>query len=127
MDEFYLNNDKFTSSAYWTQLVQIQLYNSIKKYLTDNNMSQNEFAEKLGVSKGYVSQILNGDFDHKLSKLVELALACNLVPKVEFAPIEQAETVLKSTYQNDKKLNKVQQYNSKIRINRKEKNTPFAV
>ena len=37
-------------------------------------MTQSEFAERLGVSKGYISQILNGDFDHKLSKLTQLLL-----------------------------------------------------
>jgi transcriptional regulator with XRE-family HTH domain len=61
-------------------------------------MSQQEFANRLGVSKGYVSQILNGDFDHKLSKLTELALACDLVPRIEFIPIEYAEQIAKNVY-----------------------------
>lgn len=90
--------NKYTSPAYWTQLIQIMLYNNIKSYLTEHNMSQQEFANRLGVSKGYVSQILNGDFDHKLSKLTELALACDLVPRIEFIPIEYAEQIAKNVY-----------------------------
>ena len=41
-------------------------------------------AEYLGCSKGYVSQLLNGNFDHKLSKLVELSLAIGKAPLLEY-------------------------------------------
>jgi transcriptional regulator with XRE-family HTH domain len=91
-------NNKYKSPAYWTQLIQLMLYDNIKSYLSEQNMSKKEFATKLGVSKGYISQILNGDFDHKLSKLTELALACDLIPKIEFVPIEYAEQIAKDVY-----------------------------
>lgn len=90
--------NKYTSPAYWTQLIQLMLYRNIKAYLEEHNMTQKEFAAHLGVSKGYVSQILSGDFDHKLSKLTELALACDLVPRLEFVPAEFAAQVAKSCY-----------------------------
>ena len=48
-----------------------------------------QLAQHLGVSKGYVSQILNGDYDHRLSKFMELSLAFGYVPRIEFIPIEQ--------------------------------------
>ena len=77
--------------GYWTQDIQLDLYEAVNRYLKENKMTRTQFAEKLGVSKGYVSQVLNGDFDHKLSKLVELALACELVPVFTFIPLAQAE------------------------------------
>ena len=77
--------------GYWTQDIQLDLYEAVNRYLKDNNMTRTQFAEKLGVSKGYVSQVLNGDFDHKLSKLVELALACDLVPVFTLIPVSKAE------------------------------------
>lgn len=77
--------------GYWTQDIQLDLYEAVNRYLKDNNMTRAQFAEKLGVSKGYVSQVLNGDFDHKLSKLVELALACDLVPVFTLIPVSMAE------------------------------------
>ena len=46
---------------------------------TDRNKSR--LAEYLGVSKGYVSQLLNGDYDHCMSKFFELALAFGMVRK----------------------------------------------
>lgn len=87
--------DKYKSPAYWTQLIQLMLYNQIDQYLKKNGLTKKEFAEKLGVSKGYVSQILKGDFDHRLSKLTELALACGFVPKLDFIPIELAPQIAK--------------------------------
>lgn len=89
-------NDKYKSPAYWTKHIQLMLHDDILHYLDDNDMSKSEFADKLGVSKGYVSQLLNGEFDHKLSKLVELALACDLVPKFELVPAQYAASVARN-------------------------------
>ncbi len=52
-------------------------------------MNRAQLAKHLGVSKGYVSQLLNGDYDHKLSKLAELSIAFGFVPKIEFQPIDE--------------------------------------
>jgi transcriptional regulator with XRE-family HTH domain len=46
-------------------------------------------AEYLGCTKGYVTQLLNGDFDHKLSKFVELALAINKIPEITFSDVDE--------------------------------------
>lgn len=93
-----LNKNKYESSAYWTQLIQLMIFDDIKRYLEENHLTRKEFAERLGVSKGYVSQILNGEFDHKLSKLVELALACEMVPRIELMPKAYASQVVENTY-----------------------------
>ena len=60
--------------------------------MKSNGLNRTQLAEKLGVSKGYVSQIMNGDSDHRLSKLVELSLAIGLVPNLNF---EELSSVLK--------------------------------
>lgn len=72
------------SKEYWLTELQVSLYNEVEQYLHANKMSKREFADKLGVSKGYISQILNGDFDHKLSKLIELSLAIGKAPMLNF-------------------------------------------
>ena len=43
-----------------------------------------QLANYLGCSKGYISQLLNGNFDHKLSKLVRLSLALGKAPILEY-------------------------------------------
>lgn len=60
------------SKEYWMAKLQIDLFNEVESYMKKNGLNRVQFAEKLGVSKGYISQILNGDADHRLSKFVEL-------------------------------------------------------
>lgn len=68
------------SKEYILAKIQTDLYEAVNSYLKTNNMTKSDFAKQLGVSKGYVSQILNGDFDHKLSKIITLSLAIGKVP-----------------------------------------------
>ena len=81
--------DLLKSKIYWTEMIQLDLFNVVRKYLEDNKMSKKDFAQKINKTKGYVSQVLNGDFDHRISKLVELSLAAGKVPRVEFVDIEK--------------------------------------
>lgn len=74
---------------YWTEKIKLDLFQIVSTYRKENNLTIEKLATKLGVTKGYVSQVLNGDFDHKISKLVELAMACDVVPIIKFEPIMQ--------------------------------------
>jgi transcriptional regulator with XRE-family HTH domain len=85
-------NNLVNSKEYWMVKIQMELFAELEKYLSDNNMNRTQFAEKLGVSKGYVSQILNGDFNHSLSKLIELSLAIGKVPVINFEDINKFTT-----------------------------------
>lgn len=77
------------SKTYHLTKLQNKLYGEVDKYLEENGLSKKDFAGKLKVSKGYVSQILNGGFDHKLSKMFELSLAIDKIPNIEFIDIEE--------------------------------------
>lgn len=72
------------SPEYWMTNIQQDLYGIIYEYMQKNDKKKKDVAELLGVSKGYVTQILSGDFDHKLSKMIELSLAFGKVPKISF-------------------------------------------
>ena len=78
------------SPEYWTTKAQFDLYACAEDYMRSHQMNRTQLAEYLGVSKGYVSQLLNGDYDHKFSKFVELAMAFGVVPKIEFQSIDEA-------------------------------------
>lgn len=82
--------DIIKNPGYWTAKAQLDLYSCAEDFMKSRNMNRTQLAEYLGVTKGYVSQLLSGDYDHKLSKFVELALAFGVVPKIEFQPIEEA-------------------------------------
>lgn len=67
-------------ATYWEELIKTQLFQIVEQHLEDKQMTKKDFAHKIGVSKGYVSQVLNGDRDHRLSKIVEFALAVGKAP-----------------------------------------------
>lgn len=77
------------SPAYWTAGLQMELYRQIVEFMENHHMNKTQLAEYLGCTKGYVTQLLNGDFDHKLSKFVELSLAVGKIPEVTFSDVEQ--------------------------------------
>lgn len=77
------------SPAYWTAGLQSELYRQILDYMESHHMNKTQLAEHLGCSKGYVTQLLNGDFDHKISKFVELSLAINKIPEITFSDLDE--------------------------------------
>lgn len=76
------------SKEYWMVELQSNLYGVIKNFIEKTNITRTEFAQQVGVGKSYISQVLNGDFDHKISKMVELALACNKAPILNFINLD---------------------------------------
>lgn len=77
------------SPIYWLTHLQIEIFNLLNTYMEENNLTQEQVSEKLDVPSFYVSQILNGNFNFKLSKLVELSLLVGKVPIIQFETIEQ--------------------------------------
>lgn len=77
------------SPEYWTTGIQIDLYNCAKKYMEKNNMNRAQLAKHLGVSKESITELLDGDYNQKLSKLVELSLALGYIPNVQFEEVEK--------------------------------------
>lgn len=80
-------SDLLKSREYWISKIQIDLFNLIENYRKSKGITKTELAEELGFTKGYITQVLNGDFDHKVSKLVDLALAFDKVPELKFSDI----------------------------------------
>lgn len=76
------------SPAYWTTELQMELYRQIVSFMEHRHMNKTQLAKYLGCSKGYITQLLNGDFDHKMSKFVELSLAVGKIPEINFKDID---------------------------------------
>lgn len=77
------------SPEYWISKIQIELFNCADRFMMKHHKNRKQLAEHLGVSKGYVTQLLNGDYDHRMSKFIELSLSFGYVPKIDFIPIEE--------------------------------------
>lgn len=82
-------NELLRSPGYWTAEFQNELYRHIEEFMQKNQMNKTQLADYLGCSKGYVTQLLNGDFDHKLSKFIELSLAIGQIPQISFRDIDE--------------------------------------
>ena len=78
------------------QHLHIDIYNSLlrelRRYMQRNGLNQTEMAAHLGVSKGYMSRLLNGSGDPKLSSILDLAMALDKEPVLMFTdrPIPKA-------------------------------------
>lgn len=105
------------TSEYWFENIQNEIFHQVDTYLKENKLTQTQFAEQLGVSKGYVSQVMKGEFNYTLKKLIELSLAVGKLPILEFKPlnkinqpIEKAENPTQETT-----LNKVAEPNERYK------------
>ena len=89
------------SKEYWMVRLQNNLFQAIKNYMEVNKLNRTQLAARLNVTKGYITQVLNGDFDHKISKLVDLALSCNAVPLLYLVDLEKfiKDDAVNKTYQ----------------------------
>ena len=67
------------SKEYWVTNIQLKLFAEVDAFMKAH--------QYLGCTKGYVTQLLSGDYDNKLSKLVELSLAIGKIPELDFADI----------------------------------------
>lgn len=82
-------NDLRKEPDYWVEGIQNEIFRQVETYLETNQLSRSQFAEELGVSKGYVSQILNGNANLSMKKLVELLLKIGLGVELKVTPIEE--------------------------------------
>jgi len=73
---------------YWMEGIQNEIYYTLRQYQKKHRLNQTQLAEKLGFSKGYISQILQGKFNHSIKKLIELGLAIDKILNIQFIDIE---------------------------------------
>lgn len=60
---------------YWIDLIQNEIYRQVIDYMEEHDLNQNELANKLELSNSHVSEILKGECNLPLKKLIELFLA----------------------------------------------------
>ena len=72
------------SPGYIIQGIQLSVYNMVEREKSMHNLTNLQLAKKLNISIAKVRQILNGDFDGKLSTVVEIALKLGYTPEIKF-------------------------------------------
>lgn len=81
--------DLIQTPEFWLENLRNQLFNILQNYMDENNLTQQDLADKFGWSKGYISQVLHGNSDHRISKLVQMALTVGKVPYVYFKDLSE--------------------------------------
>jgi len=87
---------------YWFEQAQNELYRQVTEFMKQEGINQTQLAEKLGVSKGYISQIMKGEFNYTLKKLIELSMAIGKVPRINYKDID--EVISDDSYSNRLRL-----------------------
>lgn len=79
----------YKTHEYWIERIQNDIFRALHAFKEEEGLNNNTaLAEKLGVTKGYVSQIMNGNFNFSISKLVDLALAVGVTPNIDFEKLQ---------------------------------------
>jgi len=74
--------------VYWIEVTQNKIFNMVRTHMERKGMNQSQLASELGVTKGYISQILNGNFNFSIQKLIELSLKLGVAPVLQFEDLE---------------------------------------
>lgn len=77
------------SPVYWIETIQNAIFNMVLTHMETEQLNQSKLADKLGVTKGYISQILNGNFNFSIQKLIELSLKLGMVPVLHFENLDK--------------------------------------
>ena len=64
-------NDDF----YWVEKIKLDFAIELDRYRRDLNMTADEFAKELGVSRTYMSKLFRGDVNLSIKSMVKLARA----------------------------------------------------
>src|SRR5690554_4757515 len=78
-----------SSTEYWFEYIQNDIYRIVTSFMEKENLNQTQLAQRLGVSKGYISQILKGEFNYSLKKLIDLSISIGQIPHIEFKTINE--------------------------------------
>ncbi len=82
-------SELFQTEEYWLENFQNELFRKVHEYMNKEGLNQSQLAAKLGYSKGYISQILNGETNFTFKKLIEVCLKIGIAPDLQLKPIDQ--------------------------------------
>lgn len=88
------------SPDYWFEAAQNDLFFEVKQYLDKENITQTELAERLNVSKGYISQIMNGNANFSMKKLIEFFILIGRLPQIKYVDLENIVQLDKNKQEN---------------------------
>lgn len=80
----YKKEDLIKTPEYILDTTQNELFRMVDEYMEKHNLNESQLAKEWGVSKRYVSKVLEGNFDSSLSEFIKLVLAVDKIPIIKF-------------------------------------------
>ncbi len=99
----FKKKDLIATPEYWMEVIQNEVFRQLTGYMEKEELNKTELATKLNVSKGYISQMLNGAFNFTLKKLIEIALSIGKVPQIKFITPEEYLRIEKEANEKQEK------------------------
>lgn len=81
--------DRLKYPNYLLSNYQLEIFRQLASYMEENKLKKKDMAKKLKVSSPYISQVLSGNFNFTLKKLIELGLSIDKVPYLEFVNADE--------------------------------------
>jgi len=78
----YLSDDESKKLFHQEQVI-LEITESICQYMTTHNISRAELASRLGKTKSFVSQVLNGERNLTLRTIADITWAIGCAPRVK--------------------------------------------
>ncbi|WP_461832838.1 helix-turn-helix domain-containing protein [Desulfothermus sp.] len=77
------------TDSYIAEQTKLDFIVQIYKLMQESNITQKEFARKLGVTEAYVSRILRGNINFTIDTMVKLTRALNSNLHIKVVPVYQ--------------------------------------
>jgi|GEM_PF-6297360 len=88
------------SEEYWFERVKLGVASQLQDLVRAAKLTQERYAEKLGIKPPQVSRTLSGASNPTLETLVKMGLALGCVPKVTFVPIQGKASVVSTAVED---------------------------
>jgi transcriptional regulator with XRE-family HTH domain len=75
--------------GYWMETIQQTIYEALLAYMDKHDLNKTELATKLGFTRGYVSQLMNGNFNLSQKKIIQLLLKLDMVPDLLIRTVDE--------------------------------------
>jgi transcriptional regulator with XRE-family HTH domain len=99
--EHWASQDEGSAKLYAQEVLIAQATEEVWKAMEEANISKAELAKRMGVTKGHISQILNGSRNMTLRTLADICFALDYRPALRLEPqkntVEQRKAKRKAT------------------------------
>lgn len=74
--------------VYWMETIQQAIHEALLAYMEKHDLNQTELGKNLGFTRGYVSQLMNGNFNLSQKKIIQLLLKMDMVPDLRIRTVD---------------------------------------